>query len=141
MGHRFSTTRRVEFSHTDMAGVMHFSNYLRWMEEVENEFFRHLGSSVMARYGGLQTAWPRVSVRCRYFSPVRFEDLVDVHLTVTRIGKKSLAHRVEFVSRGRRVALGRVHICCCSLQDRRFKSMPIPDSIRARLEDYLEARH
>jgi YbgC/YbaW family acyl-CoA thioester hydrolase len=122
-----------------MAGVMHFSNYLRWMEEVENEFFRHLGSSVMAEYGGVQTAWPRVSVRCRYFSPVRFEDLVDIHLTLIKIGNKSLVYQVEFVCAGRRVALGRADICCCRLQDREFKPMPIPESIRARMEEYLEA--
>jgi len=30
-----------------MAGVVHFSNYFRWMEIVEHAFFRSLGLSVM----------------------------------------------------------------------------------------------
>ncbi len=36
----FSITRRVEFHETDMAGIMHFANYFRWMETCETDFYR-----------------------------------------------------------------------------------------------------
>jgi acyl-CoA thioesterase FadM len=39
----FSINRRVQFAETDMAGIVHFSNYFRWMEEVEHAFFRSVG--------------------------------------------------------------------------------------------------
>ena len=42
----YRTQRRVEFSHTDMAGIVHFSRYFIYMESVEHEFLRHLGTSV-----------------------------------------------------------------------------------------------
>ena len=38
--------RRVEFSETDMAGIVHYSNFFRYMEAAEHEFFRALGFSV-----------------------------------------------------------------------------------------------
>ena len=42
----FSIPRRVQFSETDMAGIAHFSNFFRMMEEVEHAFFRSVGLSV-----------------------------------------------------------------------------------------------
>ena len=43
---QFVTTRRVEFADTDMAGIIHFANYYRYMEEAEHTFIRSLGLSV-----------------------------------------------------------------------------------------------
>ena len=42
----YRTCRRVEFRDTDAAGIMHFSTYFTYMEEVEHEFLRSLGTSV-----------------------------------------------------------------------------------------------
>ena len=33
----------VEFSQTDMAGIVHFANFFRMMESTEHEFFRTIG--------------------------------------------------------------------------------------------------
>ncbi len=42
----FTTTRRVEFGDTDMAGIMHFANFFRFMESAEIDFLQSLGLSV-----------------------------------------------------------------------------------------------
>ena len=42
----FRTTRRVEFADTDMAGIVHFANFFRYMEAAEVEFLRARGLSV-----------------------------------------------------------------------------------------------
>lgn len=39
----FQTSRRVEFCDTDMAGIVHFANFFRYMEAAEHELFRNLG--------------------------------------------------------------------------------------------------
>ena len=49
MPYEFKTIRRVEFSETDMAGIMHYSNYFRFMETAEHAFFRSLGLSIFTR--------------------------------------------------------------------------------------------
>ncbi len=38
MAHEFRTTRRVAFSETDMAGIVHFANFFRFMEAAKVEF-------------------------------------------------------------------------------------------------------
>ena len=41
----FRATRRIEFCDTDMAGMVHFSNFFRFMEFAEQEFLRARGLS------------------------------------------------------------------------------------------------
>src|SRR5260221_14772436 len=53
MPYEFKHTRRVEFSDTDMAGIMHFSNFFRFMEATETAFMRSLGLSVVLANRGL----------------------------------------------------------------------------------------
>jgi YbgC/YbaW family acyl-CoA thioester hydrolase len=133
MKHVFTTTRQVAFSETDMAGVMHFSNYLRWMEDVEHAFWRSLGISVTLREGAGHISWPRVAVGCEYFAPLRFEDTVALVLRLTNLGEKSLSYEVEFVRDGQRVALGRTTAVCCEVSSTAFRSIAIPAPIRERL--------
>ena len=47
MAYEFKATRQVEFSETDMAGIMHFSNFFRFMETAEHGFYRSLGAVPM----------------------------------------------------------------------------------------------
>ena len=49
MPYEFKVVRRVEFSDTDMAGIMHYSNFFRFMETAEHGFFRSLGFSIVTR--------------------------------------------------------------------------------------------
>ncbi|MCJ7429608.1 acyl-CoA thioesterase, partial [Candidatus Bathyarchaeota archaeon] len=41
----FKASFRVSWADTDAAQVVHFSNYLRFFEKAEEEFYRHLGFS------------------------------------------------------------------------------------------------
>ena len=73
MATKFVTTRRVEFSDTDAAGIMHFAAFFRLMEQAEHELLRSVGLSV--HDVASQISWPRVSAKCDYQSAARFEDL------------------------------------------------------------------
>lgn len=131
----FSITRRVQFAETDMAGVMHFSNYFRWMEEVEHAFFRSLDMSIVQKHDGGTISFPRVRVTCEYFAPAHFEDVIEVKLLVTDMSEKSIVWEAEFVRGGKRVARGQVKMVCCQMDGSKFSSISIPDFIRAKLEE------
>ena len=73
----------MEFSDTDMAGIMHFSNFFRFMETAEHGFYRSLGFSVIMPETDPRLGWPRVHAGCDYRKPLRFEDLVEIHLLVS----------------------------------------------------------
>src|SRR5580704_1212282 len=126
MPSEFSIQHRVQFSETDMAGIMHFSNYFRLMEEVEHAFFRSLGLSVVMQHEGMHIGWPRVAANCEYFGPCRFEDELQIVLRVARLGEKSFSYEVDFLLAGRRIALGKITSVCCLIETGGMKSIPIP---------------
>lgn len=135
----FETTRRAEFSETDMAGVMHFSNYFRWMEVAEHEMFRSIGLSVVQPEADRTISWPRIKVSCEYRGPIRFEDEVRIRLTISKIGSKSIAYHAAFERDGERLADGHVVMVCCEMSAGQFRSIDIPGDIRRRFETLKSA--
>ena len=75
MPYEFKAVRRVEFSETDLAGIVHYANFFRYMETAEHGFFRMLGYSVVMHHFDPPVGWqPRVRAECEYRIPLRFED-------------------------------------------------------------------
>lgn len=135
MSRDFTLTRQVQFAETDMAGVLHFSNYFRLMEEVEHAWWRSLGLSVyMADAARPKISWPRVNVSCEYAAPARFEELLELRHRITRVGEKSIDHEVEFQRDGKRIALGRMTTVCCAMTPGGFQAVAIPPEIRGKLD-------
>ena len=64
MPYEFKLVRRVEFSDTDMVGIVHYANLFRYMEAAEHGFFRSLGFSVVTRQVDPPVGWPRVHAEC-----------------------------------------------------------------------------
>ena len=74
MPYEFKMKRHVEFAETDMAGIMHFANYFRYMEVVEHAFFRSLGLSVHQSSVEGMNGFARVHASCDYHAPLRYQD-------------------------------------------------------------------
>jgi YbgC/YbaW family acyl-CoA thioester hydrolase len=132
----FSITRRVEFGDTDMAGIMHFSNFFRFMEVAETDFLRSLGLSVSWFAEGVKWGFPRVSAACDFHKPARFQDVLTVGVTVEKVGTKSVSYRFEFTNQsGEPLASGRITaVFCRSTGPGHIEALDIPDEIRAKLE-------
>jgi len=137
MSQPFTILRRVQFAETDMAGVLHFSNYLRYMEEVEHEFWRALGRSVVTPEGLHTMSWPRVAVSCEYFSPARFEDEIVLLFRLTHVGGRSISFEVDFLREGKLIATAKTTAVCCGMKDGMFSAMAIPDALRTTLQTHL----
>ncbi len=141
MSRKFQTQRRVEFRDTDAAGIMHFSVFFNYMEQVEHEFWRHLGLSVMlpGDVADSYLSWPRVSASCDYAAPARFEDVLDISLSLTSIGNKSVRFQFDFDIGPRHVATGNlVAVCCRFTEGQAPASVHIPESIKQVILPYVE---
>lgn len=140
MSYEFKLVRQVEFSETDMAGIMHFSNFFRFMEAAEHAFFRSLGLSVVLARFGLRLHLPRVHAQCDYLAPVRFEDEVLIHLLLQRKGARSLTYQFRFYRHGKKprqeLARGRLVVVCARL-DRNglMKAVPFPAVVARKLKE------
>jgi YbgC/YbaW family acyl-CoA thioester hydrolase len=131
----FRVSRRVDFADTDMAGIIHFSNYFRYMEFAEVAFLRSLGLSVSMTRGEEHVSFPRVSATCDFLRPVRFDDVVDIEVHVERVGRKSVTYSFDFTHVGKPVAKGRISAVCCRMRPgiHELESIDIPAEIRTQL--------
>ena len=136
MPSEFTLTRRVEFHETDMAGIMHFANFFRWMEICETEFYRSLGLPLISFVPGQVVGWPRVNVSCTYREPLRFNDSVAVHLFVKRLGGSSVTFLFQFRKAAIIVAQGEVTaVCVKGDADGGMVAQLIPAGFRAQLQE------
>lgn len=139
MPSEFNVRRRVEFSETDMAGIVHFSNFFRYMETVEHAFYRSLGFSVVHDRHEPPVGFPRVHASCDYSQPLRFEDEVEIRLRVIEKKEKALTHQILFYKvlgdRFQEVARGTIVVVCVTKKaDGKMAAVAIPKDIADQLE-------
>lgn len=136
----FTYRRRVQFAETDMAGIVHFSNYYRYMEEAEHAFLGSIGLSVMmTQEDGTVIGWPRVRSSCNYEAPARYQDELEIHVCVSRKGVKSLTFEFVFFKGELRIARGTLKtVCCVIAHGQGLVSIPIPAEMDAKIVETPE---
>ncbi|MCP3914667.1 MAG: acyl-CoA thioesterase [bacterium] len=136
MPYEFKTERRVEFVDTDMAGIMHFSNFFRFMESTEHAFFRSLGEPLHTNADGRMRGWARVHAECDYSAPLRYQDVVEVHLLVREKRPSALSYVFVFRTQDREVARGALTVVCVAHEEgeERMRPVPMPAAISERVE-------
>ena len=139
---QFTHRRRVEFAETDMAGIVHFAQFYRYMEEAEHAFLRSVGLTVMEhKDDGTVVGWPRVSAKCGFKSPAFFGDALSIEVSVQRIGVKSLTLDYTFTrddggDEPVLVAEGTMKTVACTFTpDRTMTSVPVPDAFLEKIEE------
>jgi len=134
----FIHRKQIEFSETDMAGIVHFSNFFRMMEAAEHACLRSLGFSVHAASADGVIGWPRVKVGCDYLKPLRFEEVVDIELHVAEVRNRSVCYRFVFrrENGGEKVAEGQVVAVCAHVDPTTgvLAAVAIPADLRVELE-------
>jgi YbgC/YbaW family acyl-CoA thioester hydrolase len=139
MSYEYRIVREVEFSDTDMAGIMHFSNFFRFMEAAEHAFFRSLGLSIHPDDPNA-VYWPRVHAGMDFSYPLRFEDSVEVRLLVREKRERSLVYSFIFRKVSgelqREVARGTLAVACVKRDNAtaKMKAVSIPGAIADKIE-------
>lgn len=155
--HQFTFRKRVEFADTDVAGIMHFSNFFRFMEVAEHAFYRSLGFSVhdfRTAPGAPPIGWPRVHASADYRLPLFFEEEVEIELLIEEIRSKTIRYRFRFwkhpddSARRALAATGSFVVVCVAFGEgssalggghgekggeRRMKAVVIPPEVRERI--------
>jgi acyl-CoA thioester hydrolase len=77
---------RVRFVETDAMGIVHHSNYLAYFEESRVAYLAHVGHPFTQwRADGLES--PVLESYVRYRLPLRFDDEIDVHLSLASVSR------------------------------------------------------
>ena len=77
MTHRF--TVRVYYEDTDMAGIVYYANYLKFIERARSDWVREMGvdQTALRRDEGMVFAVRRVEAD--YIAPAHFDETLTVH--------------------------------------------------------------
>ncbi|MBI4325592.1 MAG: acyl-CoA thioesterase [Chloroflexi bacterium] len=139
MPYEFKATRQVEFSETDMAGIVHYANFFRYMETAEHGFYRSLGFSVALNHFDPPLGFPRVHAECDYRKPLRFEDRFEIHLLVREKKSKTISYLFRFRKLNEEppveVARGMLTIVCVAhYGNGQMEAVGIPAEIADKIE-------
>ncbi len=86
--YRYAALSRVWFSDTDAQGVVYYGRYLPYFDNARLEYMRHLG--LMSFWQGNPEFVMR-ALEVTYEAPARFDDLLEVFVRTTRVGRTSVA--------------------------------------------------
>lgn len=122
--------RRVQFYETDVAGIVHFSWFFRYMEEAEHALWREAGLSIHPPDSDI--GWPRIATSFEFVRPLRFEDEFDVHLRVAEMTKKTIRYECTLTKNDEQIASGSMTIACVRKKPT-MQGIEIPQEIADRI--------
>ena len=128
----FVYRRRVQFAETDLAGIVHFSNIFRYMEEAEHALWRTAGLTIAER--GSDIGWPRLSTACEFRNPLRFEEEFEVRVRIAALKTRTIEYEFTLVRGDTVIAVGTItSVCVKKSADGRMRATEIPADIVKKL--------
>jgi acyl-CoA thioester hydrolase len=129
---RFSARTRVGFSDTDAQGIVYYGRYNPYFDLARVEYHRSLG--LLHRNTGGDFVMRANDVE--YFAPARFDDELEIHCRVSRIGRTSVtfefsAHRLPD---GELMVTAHQTLVYIDLAER--KAVPVPGEYRRAIETF-----
>ena len=131
---RYSALTRVGFSDTDAQGIVYYGRYMPYFDTARVEFHRHI--DLLRTSAEEERQFVMRASTIEYLAPARFDDLIEVFIRVSRIGRTSVtyefaAYRVDddvlMVTANQTLVL-------VDLDER--KACPIPDWYRERISEF-----
>ena len=132
----FKHSFRVRWVDTDIAGVMHYSNFLRYFEACEEEFYRSLGITLSAIRDRYRIMLPRIEAHCEYKAACRFDDEFEVSMRVRDVGEKTITYDFQLLRTedGKLAAEGYLKCIAVNLE---WKAVPLPDEFSKMIRENI----
>ena len=123
----FSWPVRVYWEDTDAGGVVYYANYLKFMERARSEWLRAFGfeQDVLRDAAGVVFVVRRVEID--YLSPVRFNEQIEVSVSLHEMGRVSISVKQELMRGSDCLARAEVTLACVDAV--RFKPVKIPSPL------------
>ncbi len=123
-------TLRVYYEDTDLAGIVYYANYLKFIERGRTEFVRARGIDQAALKAEQGIVFAVRRVEADYLSPARFDDLLTVKTTVTDLKGASILMDQDITRDGMTLFRAKVTLVCLNSAGR---AQRMPDAVRAAL--------
>jgi len=115
-------TRKVHFYETDQMGIVHHSNYIRWLEEARIDFMEQIGYGYN-RVSELGIDFAVLGVSADYKQTVRFNDIIEIHLTICELTSVRMSFKYKILRNGVLCATGETRHCAIITQKQKVVSI------------------
>ena len=88
---------KVQYYETDQMGIVHHSNYIRWMEEARIEYLTRLGWEY-SKMESMGIVSPIAAVEGKYKRSAKFADVVDIAVSVVEF--RGVRLKLKYEMRG-----------------------------------------
>lgn len=128
MWHAFDI--RVYYEDTDLAGVVYYANYLKFIERARSEWVRGLGfdQAALKAENGLVFAVRRVVAD--YMYPAAFDDILQIRTSVLEMSGARLRLAQEVWRDDLRLFVAEVTLVCMTQSGRPVR---LPQALRAKI--------
>ena len=123
-------TLRVYYEDTDLAGIVYYANYLKFIERGRTEFVRARGIDQAALKAEQGIVFAVRRVEADYLSPARFDDLLSVKTVVTELKGASILMDQDITRDGVTLFRAKMTLVCLNGAGR---AQRMPDAVRAAL--------
>jgi acyl-CoA thioester hydrolase len=134
MTRRFTTDVTVQWGDVDLAGVVYFPHFFRYVDMAEAAFYRSLGPTILELEESLGIRLPRLEATCRFVKPARYYDRLSVTLEIEQFGTKTVKYLFDIRRGDEAIAEG--HLVIISVSMAEFKAVPLPQKLRELLQPY-----
>ena len=114
---------RVYYEDTDLAGIVYYANYFKYIERGRTEFLRDLGIDQMALKADTGVVFAVRHVEADYLKPAKMDDLLDVSTQVSELHRAKLVMK-QLVSRNEELLFEAVVTLVCLNQNGRPSRIP-----------------
>jgi acyl-CoA thioester hydrolase len=130
---KYSSLTRVGFSDTDAQGIVYYGRYLPYFDQARVEYARHLE---MLATGPEEHEFVMRASTIEYHAPARFDDLLEVFIRVSRIGRTSATYECAAyrVDDDVLTVTAQQTLVLVDLEER--KACAIPDSFKERIRAF-----
>jgi len=135
----FRSRYLVRFAHCDPAGIVFFPRFFDLFSSALEDWFQ---TGIECPFGGelmveRNLRVPGLSITAEFLHPCRMGEFLDIDLWVTRLGRSSF----ELALAGSVSGKPRLRAAwtMCVIDFATFKSTPIPEDLRKRMQAYLQS--
>lgn len=125
---------RVYYEDTDLAGIVYYANYLKFIERGRSEWVRALGIDQMALKTGQGIVFAVRRVEADYLRPARFGDELTVITRLREIGGARIVVEQEVQRAGERLFAAVVTLVCLADDGHAAR---VPPDVRALMQPQL----
>ncbi len=132
----FEKHQLIRFHHCDPAGIVFYPEYLVIIDElIEDWFTEGMKISFSGLHSEEHIGIPAARIEVDFLAPSKIGDILCMRLSVKSIGNKSFTLLVE-ATVGEKVRMRAILVRVVANIDG-LESIPIPHSLRAKLQTYL----